>query len=194
MISAPGEPPGSRVSWTPMPNDLQPRRQHRRMGRLAGALAALECDEASAHLSAAAARRSGFYRSPPLRTGGRQATYIRLAAERNRLITSSDSGIEGALRDRARGHAFGRLHRHFEHLGVAAPDLQLADRLALAHRRPDRPGVDHLGDDLVADAARHHQLDRALGGDRDAALRAADRPWPRPRSGLRRTAAVTRNS
>ena len=61
MISAPGEPPGSRVSLTPMPNDLQPRRQHRRMGRLAGALAAFEGDETSAHLSPLLRSASGHF-------------------------------------------------------------------------------------------------------------------------------------
>ena len=116
---------------------------------------------------------SGFFQPHPVRARAQAAIYIRLAAERNRLITSSDAASMRALRDRACRDAFGGLQRHLQHFGIAAPDLQIADRLSLPHRRPDRSGIDHLGDDLVADAARHHQLDRALGGDRDAALRAA---------------------
>src|SRR4051812_11680593 len=66
----------------------QPGRQYRRMGRFSSAFAALECDEASAHLSAAAFDRFGYHPFAPARG---PATYIRLAAERNRLITSSEA-------------------------------------------------------------------------------------------------------
>ena len=49
MISAPGEPPGSRVSTTSMPMLAQRVSEQADLGRLAGALAAFERDEPSAH-------------------------------------------------------------------------------------------------------------------------------------------------
>ena len=45
-----GDPPGSRVSTTPMPSVRRRCGQQRGLGRLAGALAAFEGDEASAHV------------------------------------------------------------------------------------------------------------------------------------------------
>ena len=101
------------------------------------------------------------------------STYSRLAAERNRPITSSAAASKARCEVEPTVDAFGRLQRHLQDLGVAAPDLQLADRLALPHRRPHRPDIDHLGGNPLAAAARHHQLDRPLGDDRDLALRAA---------------------
>src|SRR4029079_5732236 len=67
----------------------QPVGQDRRMGRFPGALAALKSDEPSVHLSAAARLASGHFGTTGWRRGA--ATYIRLAAERNKLITSSDA-------------------------------------------------------------------------------------------------------
>ena len=49
MISAPGEPPGSRVSTTSMPRALSRSASNARMGGLAAAFAAFEGDELSAH-------------------------------------------------------------------------------------------------------------------------------------------------
>ena len=61
MISAPGEPPGSRVSTTSMPTRLEPLGQQRRMRGLAAALAAFEGDESS--------RASTFVPVPALAEG-----------------------------------------------------------------------------------------------------------------------------
>ena len=61
-----------------------------------------------------------------------------------------------------------------QHLGIAAPDLQAANRLTRVNRRPHRSGIDHLGDDLVAHPARHHQPNNALGRGRNPALRATE--------------------
>ena len=50
MISAPGEPPGSRVSFTPMPSEFELERQHGGLGRFAGPLPALKGDQVSLRL------------------------------------------------------------------------------------------------------------------------------------------------
>ena len=127
-ISAPGEPPGSRVSTTPMPSALQALGQQRRVGRLAGALAAFEGDETSAHLAISRgivpdrpghglAKASGCRRG----TGRSQARRPRRrrAGEIGRRSPRSPPPA-AALRARR----------------VAAPDLQHADLLALL--RPAR--------------------------------------------------------
>ena len=68
MVSAPGEPPGSRVSTHADAERPQTLGQHRGLGGLAGALAAFEGDEASAHCVHAALSAS----SQPLGAGAEQ--------------------------------------------------------------------------------------------------------------------------
>ena len=131
MISAPGEPPGSRVSWARMPNERS---------RAASIAAWVDLPVPSPPSNVMKRPRIS-----PLLSRLRLCRAIRAGAGRDLYPFGGGAkqvdhkfrrGIEGALRDRARGDAFGRLHRHLEHLGVAAPDLQIADRLPLAAPAP----------------------------------------------------------
>src|SRR5215207_10056554 len=171
MISAPGDPPGSRVSFVWMPNDFSrsaridawvdfpvPSPPSKVMKRPRISQPLLAC----------------FWPFRTTRSVPRGTCDLYPFGGRAKQVDHKfRGGIEGALRDRACGDAFGCLDRYFQHLGVAAPDLQLADGLPFAHRRPDRSSVNQLGGDLVADTARHHQPDRALCGNGNAAPRAA---------------------
>ncbi len=151
---------------------LDPRRQQGCVRGLAGALAALESDEASAHIPIQTGRvTAACYSRSCSRSYSR--SYSLLAAERNTLTTSSVAASKARCGRRPHRNAFGGLQRHFQHLGVAARHLQVADRLPFPHRRPDRSDIDHLRRNALARGARHHQLDLLPGGDRNLALRAA---------------------
>src|SRR5262249_20348002 len=143
MMSAPAEPPGSRVTTTatassrsraasrsacvdlPAPSPPsrvmnRPRIRQLVKGWIAGSspattkIAKVPC-VASLYL---------------LRTGQEKADH------------ELGRGIEGTARDAAHGDAFGRMQRYLEHEVVGAPYLERPDRLPFLHRRAHRSAVD----------------------------------------------------
>ena len=165
MISAPGEPPGSRVSTTSMPSALQPLGQQPGVGRLAGALAAFEGDETSAHQPTLRGLR---------RRAGR-AAYSRSAPARNRAITISVTASNARCEHACPcAHALGGLQRHWSGPGCrrARPSASPIG-WPLLDRRRHRTGVDDARDQPLAAGLRHHDLDEAVGHQRHVALRAA---------------------
>src|SRR5262245_5346838 len=174
MTSAPGEPPGSRVRNTRVPRAVRrsasrpewvdlpvPSPPSKVMNRpRISLLAACPVIAAPPHASRASRARA-CAPGGALEAGPEQPEH------------ELGGGIEGALRHRAGAYALSGLQRRLEHDGIAAPDLQGADLLALLHRRRHRPAVDHTRDDLLARVTRHHQPHLLAGDERHAALRAA---------------------
>ena len=77
---------------------------------------------------------------------------------------------------------------------VVAPDLQVADRRALAHRRRHRPAVDDARDQPFARRPSASSPARRRSAPAARARRRRHKPWPRRWSGLRRTECAARNS
>ena len=95
MISAPGEPPGLARELDADAERFQPLRQHRRLGRFAGALAAFEGDELSLHrmIPIAANLTSRIKAKPPANQRPKNTLgfkSLRLFIQRSREITDND--------------------------------------------------------------------------------------------------------
>src|SRR5579871_6629852 len=152
MMSAPAEPPGSRVTTTPT----------------ASARSRTASRSACVDLPAP---------SPPSRVMNRpriRTSLYLLGAGKKKPDHELGGGVEGAPRDAALGDGFGRMQRHLEHEVVAAPDLQLADRLAFLHRRAHRAVVDDARQDALARSLRHQQVDAGRRLQRHAPMRPAE--------------------
>src|ERR1041384_82318 len=110
MISAPGEPPGSRVKSVAMPNDL-----------IREASSAARVDLPAPSPPSNVMKRPRICESSE--SLGRRAKHV---------DHKFRSCVEGVLRHRAHSNALAGLQRRLQHLGVAARHQELADRLALA--------------------------------------------------------------
>src|SRR5712671_2644141 len=160
MISAPADPPGSRVTTTAMACERRRRAN------------------SSAWVDFPAP-------SPPSKVMKRPrispclvacAPLYPFAAGTEQPNDQFARRIEGAARQAALFHAFGGLERNFEHHVVTAPYPQGRDRLAFLDRRADRAAVDDSRHDLVVRAPRHQQVDGAGGHQGNAGLGAAEQP------------------
>src|SRR5579862_3215923 len=129
MISAPGDPPGSRVSTTPIPIDRK---------RCANAAAWVDLPVPSPpskvmkrpRISASLSSEILLLHAPE----EAETILHPLDAGAEQVDDHLGRGVEGALRHRAGLDPFGRLQWHFEHQGVAAPHFQGADLLTLLNR------------------------------------------------------------
>src|SRR5258707_655395 len=145
MISAPADPPGSRVTTTAMACERRRRAN------------------SSAWVDFPAP-------SPPSKVMKRPrispclvacAPLYPFAAGTEQPNDELARSVEGAARQPALSHACGGLERNFEHQVAAAPHLEGPDRLALLARRAARPAVDDSPHDPVVRAARPQQVDAA---------------------------------
>src|SRR3979490_2885222 len=160
MISAPADPPGSRVTTTAMACERRRRAN------------------SSAWVDFPAP-------SPPSKVMKRPlispclvacAPLYPFAAGTEQPNDELARRVEGAARQAALVPAFGGLERNFEHHVVAAPYPQGRDRLPFLDRRGNRPAIDDPRHDLVVRAARHQQVDAAGGHQGNAGLGAAEQP------------------
>src|SRR4029079_8070884 len=83
-------------------------------------------------------------------------------------------GVHGALAHTAGADILRGLERHFEGEIFPPPDPELADRLALAHRRRHRAVIDDAGENPLAAVARDHHPDAAGPDQRNIASAAAE--------------------
>ena len=170
MISAPGEPPGSRVMHDLDAQRFEPVAKNPRMRRFAAAFAALEGDEISAHLILC--RRCPP--SPRTRREVKKADHSRSAPARNRPIISSVT----ASTARCDMLPLPTLAAVFS--GCSSTRLSLRQTLSLPTRRPfddrrrHRPGIDDARDNFLAAGLGHHDAHRARRHQRHAAGRAAE--------------------
>ncbi len=156
-ISAPGEPPGSRVSTT-----SRPRARNRSASRRACVDLPLP--------------------SPPSRVmkpSGAVAHLPSLAMTfwpRSRAVSPTMMPAPSSARCHSvpHRHFFGRHERQFHDLQRPARDLQPGHFGALGHRRLERAVIGDLGHQLVRAVARHQQGDGTARGKAHAALRAAE--------------------
>ena len=137
MISAPGEPPGSRVSTTADAHRPQALRQQRGLRRLAGSLAALEGDESSAH---AAMSRELCWAVLPLAAGlieqeeAAGAISQLLDARTEQADHELGGGVEGAL-----GHISGSRRLRRPAAALRAPGHRRATPSTCRSAGPARP-------------------------------------------------------
>src|SRR5262249_17345847 len=147
MMSAPAEPPGSRVTTTLIASARR---------RAASRSACVDLPAPSPPSRVMNRPRIIGLSPKMLRT----RLYL-LAAGKKQPDHELGRGVDGAAGDPALGDGLGRAQRHLEHQVVAAPDLQPADRLALLHRRAHRAAVDDACRDALVRALRHQQVDAA---------------------------------
>src|SRR5215831_12365797 len=158
MMSAPAEPPGSRVTTTPIASarrrsarrpawvDLpapSPPSKVMKRPRIPQQLGLCACPCPAGRPPEHALRREVLY---PFVAGKEQADH-----ELGRRV-------EGAPRDSSRRHVLGGVKRHLQHHILAAPDLEGADCLTLGHRRPHRAAVDDARQELLGRSARNQQV------------------------------------
>src|SRR5689334_6880604 len=120
MASAPGEPPGSRVTTTPRPKALR---------RSASKVAWVDFPVPSPPSKVMKRPRNG----PP-----RNLRSDSFSAGAEQPDDEFAGGVEGTLGQVSLWHGIGRLQRDLEHDVVAARHPQLPDELALLHRRRHR--------------------------------------------------------
>src|SRR5262245_34780035 len=140
MASAPGEPPGSRVSTTPSPKARR---------RSASIAAWVDLPVPSPP--------SNVMKRPRVTIGPSMALRMAFGAARSQALGAGAEQshhqfarrVERALRDGAPGDALRRLERHLQGDVVAAPDLEPPDRRPFLHGRPHRSVVDDAPRELL---------------------------------------------
>src|SRR6187551_151606 len=164
MISAPVEPPGSRVSTTFWPTDLS------LWARVAACVdfplpsppsKVIKCPRKADQPFPVTTRLQRRLPSYPLGSGTEQRDY------------HFSHSIESALRHVSFTDVFSSFQWHGQDQVVVAPDLEISDRRSFGHRRRHGPAVDDTGDQPLRPRFGQHYLDLSVGLQRDAAARAA---------------------
>src|SRR4029079_2375419 len=172
MISAPVEPPGSRVSTTFCPADLS------LWARVAACVdfplpsppsKVIKCPRKADQPFPVTTRLQRRLPSYPLGSGTEQRNY------------HFSHSIEGALRHVSFADVFGGFQRHGQDQVVVAPDLEISDWRTFGHRCRHRPVVYDASSQPLSPRFGQHHLDLSIGFQRDAApcaaknLRGSDR-------------------
>src|SRR3974390_817531 len=191
MISAPGDPPGSRVSRTSIPTACS---------RSASRAAWVDLPEPSppSNVMNLPRIRSPADRSRPAAIEDRRRPLYPLGTRAEQGDDHFGHSVESALGQRPFADVVGSLERLRQNEAVAAPHFDGADLLALLHRCRNWPGIDDAGDQSVAASLRHHNADLAIrdqsnfavsaavnlgasdrrpGGEQDVLLEAAETPF-----------------
>src|SRR4051812_14733521 len=161
MISAPGEPPGSRVSTARSP--ASPSRAARNFAWVDFPAPSPPSNVMNRpRIQASRPRRPGWP-SYALSTGAEQADH------------KFCGGVEGALVDCAATHALSRLQRHLQREMLPSPNLQGSDLRALLDRCRNWPGIHNLGRYFFAATSWDQQPDRLFVCERHVALLASEK-------------------
>src|SRR5664279_3094917 len=159
MISAPGDPPGSRVTTA---RSLAAAR------RSASVLIWVDLPDPSPPSKVMKRPRPGV-----LLTAVSAISEL-LGAEAKHADDEFARPVDRPPHRRSPGHRFGRIDRRFRGDIGAAPDPDDADLLAGFDGCANRPAIDDARDQLVAAVLLHHHLDRIRARKLDRAAVAAE--------------------
>src|SRR5262249_44779276 len=161
ITSAPGDPPGSRVSTTPIASDFS---------RSTSAAAWVDLPDPSPP-SNVMNRPRIFELSPALARAG--FAFHLPGAGADQADHHLGRGVERALRQAAGTDGLARLQLYLVRQGIAAPHPQQTDPLALIDRHRERPAIGDPGDNALVHVAWNHDAHELRRDQRHAAAHAA---------------------